>query len=78
MTANKTKNAETIATISKLIIGNGFKVDRYGNYKKIIEGDEYRYKFNPTSYRFEKKVMGGWMRIRSMYYKDYRKISGGK
>ena len=78
MTVNKAKNQETINTISKLISSKGFKVDRYGNYKKIINGVEYRYKFNPTSYRYEKKVIGSWMRVRSMYYKDYRKISGGK
>lgn len=72
------KNLETINKISALIENEGFKVDRYGNYKKIIDGDEYRYKFNPTSYRYEKKVVSSWMLIRGMYYKDYRKIFGGK
>lgn len=74
MTMNK-KNQETMDAMVTMIKRKGFVGDRYGNYKKTVNGGEYRYKFNATSYRYEKKVGGSWMKIKGTYYKNV-KIAG--
>lgn len=70
MTNNK--NQKTIDTMVTALKRDGFVGDRYGNYKKKTHGDEYRYKFNATSYRYEKKVGGSWMKLTGAYYKDVK------
>lgn len=54
------------------IINDGYVVDRFGNYKKTIDGRIHRYKFNTTSYRHEISVdttPKSWMKIAGTYYK---------
>ena len=74
MTMNK-KNQETKDAMITAIKSKGFVGDRYGNYKKTVDDREYRYKFNTTSYRYEKKVGDSWMKVAGTYYKNV-KIGG--
>ena len=75
MTTNK-KNQKIIDVMITAIKSKGFVDDRYGNYKKTEDGREYRYKFNATSYRYEKKFGDSWMKLAGAYYKDVK--IGGK
>jgi hypothetical protein len=75
MAMNK-KNQETMNAMITVIKSKGFVGDRYGNYKKTEDGREYRYKFNTTSYRYEKKFGDSWMKLAGAYYKNVK--IGGK
>jgi hypothetical protein len=55
----------------------GWKVDRWGNYKKISDtGKEYRVKIQKTSMRLETRVSGGWFNIVSDYFKNIQIVDG--
>lgn len=59
--------------IINLIEQKGFVRDRYGNWKNGI--GTYRYKFQTTSYRFEKLIdttPPSWIKISGKYYKDVK------
>ncbi len=63
------KNQKVIDYIISIIEKRGFKQDVYGNYKK----DEYRFKFNQTSYRYEKRIDTkpiSWIKVGGTYYKN--------
>ena len=74
MTKNK-KNQKTMDAMVAVVKARGFIIDRYGNYKKTAGDSEYRYKFNTTSYRYEKKVGDSWIKLAGTYYKNV-KIGG--
>ena len=42
--------------------------DRWGHYKFNSTFGEFRVKLSKTSWRFEKKVGSGWVRLSGMYY----------
>ena len=65
------KNQKVINYMIDVISDIGFVQDAYGNWKK----DRYRYKFNATSYRYEKRIDTkpiSWMKIRGEYYKNVK------
>lgn len=70
---NKQTKTDMIETIKK----HGYVADSYGNYKKTTDTGLYRFKFNETSFRHEKRidtVPKSWMRISGGYYKDVKII----
>lgn len=69
------KNTKKIEQLKKIILGNGWEEDRWGNFKKTIDGKEYRYKFQPKTLRRERSYRSAdgkkeWMCVRSIYYKN--------
>ena len=88
-----TKTSETSRnTLINILKASGvWAEDRWGNFKytgSTLSGD-YRFKFNTTSVRFEKKVVfdsgsvkSDWINIASDYYKNIKfvedKVSFGK
>jgi hypothetical protein len=53
----------------------GYTHDRYGNYKKDTDKGMFRFKFNETSFRHEKRIdtsPPSWMRISGGYYKNVK------
>jgi len=61
--------------LKEVLAANGFEEDNYGNFKKTVKDNLYRYKFNKTSLRYESQVIHSdgskcWVRLRSGYYKD--------
>ncbi len=66
--------------IKDLLKSKGWKEDNYGNYQKNENGQEYRFKFNDISIRYELKIRyagteyskpsSEWMRLKSGYFKD--------
>jgi len=70
MTPNK-KNQKIIEKMKIQLESKGFVEDRYGNMKN--DGEIYRYKFQVTSYRYEKKIdtkPTRWVKLSGKYYKD--------
>lgn len=49
-----------------------WEFDRFGNAKNTgdLLKDQYRFKFQDTSVRFEKKYNDGWINLTSDYYKN--------
>lgn len=73
MTRINKKNEKVRAFIIDHIEAKGFKEDRYGNWKN--ENGTYRYKFQATSYRYEKLINtfpSSWIKISGNYYKDVK------
>ena len=73
MTKISKKNMKVKDFIINLIEQKGFVQDRYGNWKNEI--GTYRYKFQTTSYRFEKLINTtplSWIKISGKYYKDVK------
>ncbi len=64
------KKLELIESIKTLLRTNGFKEDRWGHFKKIVNEEEIRYKFSSTSLRYEVNHSTGWIRRSSGYFKD--------
>lgn len=48
--------------------GNGWKEDKYGSLRKVIEGKEYRLKFKQLVVRLEVKSNKKWKGIDNLYY----------
>jgi len=67
-----TKNQKIVDKMIETLEGKGFVMDRYGNAKKTVNGQLYRYKFNATSYRQEVKVGDSWMKVNGSYYKNVK------
>lgn len=59
-----------------LFDSTGWKEDNYGNYKKIQNNVEYRYCFEDNVLRYESKITGFWVRVKSAYWKDIEIING--
>ena len=57
---------------------NGWTIDRFGHYKKEINGNKYRMKVQATSLRYEVNSGTGWVRLRSGYFKDLSISPDGK
>lgn len=71
MTKTSKRNQKVRDYIISVIKQNGYTEDRYGNWKN--ENGSKRYKFQPTSYRVEKRintVPKSWMKIAGTYYKN--------
>ena len=62
------KNQKVIDYMIDHIKIKGYKSDKYGNWKD--KTGEYRYNFNATSYRFEKKIDSKWYKLSGTYYKN--------
>jgi len=54
-----------LTTIKALIESFGFHQDRYGNYKNILNEQEYRIKIKKVNIRIEKKFSHGWFKVMS-------------
>lgn len=76
----KGKNMRIMGQLLEVLVKNGWSPDRWGHYKKEIEGRVYRYRFNKTCIRLESQLDLGdrkeWRKIRSGYYKDLSVIDG--
>ena len=73
MTKTSKRNQAVINKMKELLISKGYHEDRWGNIKNPDE--TYRYKFQATSYRYEKKIdttPPHWMKIGGKYYKDVK------
>jgi len=55
----------------------GFMKDRWGHWKKEIDGCQHRLKFQKTSLRFERKTDYDWFSIASDYFKNIQVIPEG-
>ena len=64
------KHEKLIGEIKELLQSHGFKEDRWSNLKRVKDGIEQRYKFNPTSFRLEIKSSNSWIKLHGAYYKD--------
>jgi len=53
-----------------------WKLDRYGHFQTVNDGQSYRLKMQDLSIRFEKKVLIGeraeWLNLASDYYRNVR------
>lgn len=58
--------------IQATLSSNNWKIDRWGNYTKMINGKKCRCKFQDRSMRFEQKNerSGIWVNIGSDYFKN--------
>ena len=66
-----TKNQKIVNKMITHLESKGFIQDRYGNMKD--KTGIYRYKFQTTSYRLEKKIdtkPTQWMKLSGEYYKN--------
>lgn len=70
------KKMELIESIKTLLRTNGYKEDRWGHFKKIVNGEEIRYKFSSTSLKYEVNHSTGWIRRVSGYFKDLSIVDG--
>ena len=57
---------------------NGWTEDRFGNFKKVRNGNKYRMKVQANSLRYEVWSGTGWVRLRSGYFKDLSVAPDGK
>lgn len=82
LTAKRKAQLKTREAISALLIAQGWQKDNYGNFKKEIGGNPYRYKFEDNVLRYETKIGDYWSRVKSGYWKDLiivgDKITGWK
>jgi hypothetical protein len=69
MTKNSAAGKSTI--INLINQSKYWSFDRWGNAKNngLLMG-EYRFKFQDTSVRFERKTESGWFNVASDYYKN--------
>ena len=51
-------------------IARDWKLDKWGHLQKTINNKQYRFKLSKIALRYEVKVSGSWLRLRSGYYKD--------
>lgn len=58
------------ATLKETIVNRGWVEDRWGNFKKEMNGHTYRFKFLKVAVRFERKYPGGWFNVSSDYIKN--------
>ncbi len=72
------KNTKKVNEIKDVLRSKGMIEDRWGNFKETIKDNQYRWKFNKTSLRVERKVGKGWVRILSGYYKNINIEKDGK
>lgn len=59
-----------INQIEDTLKSNGWYTDRWGNYRKDVNGKAYRVKGQKTSLRYEVKIGPQWVNILSDYYKN--------
>jgi hypothetical protein len=64
--------------IASLLVKEGWKLDKYNNYKKTVNEKQYRYAFEDNVLRYELKVVDRWIRILSGFWKDLTITEGGK
>ena len=57
---------------------NGWELDRYGHYKKDINGEIYRLKNQANKVRYEVKTKAGWVRLQSGLYTKLYIMEDGK
>lgn len=67
------KNDKIKNAVKEFFMSYGFTQDRYGNLKS--QSGNYRVKFNPNKYRFERKCIDRWIRQKSEFYKDIEVLS---
>ncbi len=73
MTPSQKKRAVIEAKAGSL----GWTKDRWGHWKKDIDGTQCRLKMQKTSVRFEKKINSGWFNVASDYFKNFQVIPEG-
>jgi len=67
------KNDKIKNAVKEFFMSYGFTQDRYGNLKS--QSGNYRVKLNPNKYRFERKCIDRWIRLKSEFYKDIEVLS---
>ena len=73
MTKTSKRNQVVVSKMKEVLIAKGYHEDRWGNMKNSDE--TYRFKFQATSYRYEKKIDTSptrWIKIGGRYYKDVK------
>lgn len=73
MTKISKRNQKVRDYIINLVKVKGFTEDRYGNWKN--EDGTYRFKFQVSSYRFEKLIdtsPKSWIKLSGSYYKNVK------
>ena len=71
MTRISKRNQKVKEYIIKTIESQGFTEDQYGNWKD--KDGTYRFKFQATSYRYEKRINTSpshWIKLSGTYYKN--------
>lgn len=71
----KKQKEKKLDNLHNWLLSNGWVQDRYSNYKKTVESNEYRVKIQSTSVRYEAKAYHqdneySWVRIDGAYLKD--------
>lgn len=59
-------------------LGRGWVRDKWGHLHKRKGDADYRFKVSRISVRYEVRSSGGWLRLRSRYFKDLSFGDDGK
>lgn len=67
----KKQRQEHLDRIRAVLTENRWVIDRWGNYKKSMNGNSYRVKLQKTSMRVERSMGDGrWFNLVSDYFKN--------
>ena len=68
----KKQKFEKISFIKSVLKNKGWIEDRWGNFKRTVNGKDRRFKFQKTSLRYEYKYGSKWANMTSDYYKNVK------
>lgn len=72
----KKQRENHLSTILNTLKAQEWVQDRWFNWKKVIDGREYRVKVQKTSMRYECKAGHSWINLRSDYIKNIKLVAG--